>query len=274
MNPNACESRLLFGTGLSSSKDFKGLYAVALMAMERGIVCFDTAPSYRMEQTLGAVLSEGAKAIGLRREDFLIQTKIDPLQMLDGNIAEQTERAMEKLRVSYLDALLIHWPVVEETEACWRVFERLKERGLVCRIGICNVRTRHIRRYWERGVRPDIIQIERNPLRVCAEETELCRRLGIELQAYSPLCKMDERIADSPLLAEIAKRYGKSVGQVVLRWHLDTGFSPVFTSKKPERVREYSDIFDFRLTPQEIERVCSLNVNYKMYLESCICPGF
>ena len=60
----------------------------------------------------------------------------------------------------------------------------------------------------------------------------------------------------------------------MLRWHLDTGAVPVFTTKKPERIREYTDIFDFKLSQQEADAVSSLNENYKMYLESCICPGF
>ena len=85
---------------------------------------------------------------------------------------------------------------------------------------------------------------------------------------------MDARIKNSKVLKDIAEKYGKNVGQIVLRWHLDTGVIPIFTTKKIGRIKEYTELYDFRLTDPEIEEISELNENYKMYLESCICPGF
>jgi diketogulonate reductase-like aldo/keto reductase len=123
-------------------------------------------------------------------------------------------------------------------------------------------------------MKPDIIQIERNPLRTCLEETDFCKNIGFELQAYSPLCKMDSRISNSDIIKNLANKYGKSIGQVVLRWHIDTGCIPIFTTTKDARVKEYTDIMDFHLLPDDILQINSLNEDYKMYLEACACPGF
>lgn len=266
--------KLYFGTGLSSSKDYEGLYQTIRTAAEQGIYCFDTAPSYRTEEVLGNVLARLQQEQVIRREDITIQTKIDPWQMQTGNIRQHVQNALRKLGRSRLDALLIHWPVPEYLDDTWEVFCALYQEGIVKKIGICNLRTRHIRYMLKKRIPPQILQIERNPLRVCAGELALCREYGVEVQAYSPLCKMDRRIADSPALADIALRRQKSVGQIVLRWHLDTGAVPVFTSTKPERVREYADVFGFCLAKEEIEMISALNEDYKMYLESCVCPGF
>jgi diketogulonate reductase-like aldo/keto reductase len=151
---------------------------------------------------------------------------------------------------------------------------RLKKSGMVKQIGICNVRMRQLEKMKKWEVVPDIIQIERNPLRVCASETKFCREQGFLLQAYSPLCKMDTRIRDSEILKKIAEKYAKNIGQIVMRWHIDSGYIPIFTSTKPMRVKEYLDIFDFQLSSEEILEINSLNEDYKMYLEACACPGF
>ena len=92
--------------------------------------------------------------------------------------------------------------------------------------------------------------------------------------SYSPLCQMDERLRTNKKLKQISEKYGKNIGQVILRWHIDTGCIPVFMSRKPDRVKENLDIFDFSLTKEEIKIISSLNENYKLFLESWGCLGF
>ncbi len=268
-------NRLIFGTGVSSSKDYDSLKQVIRAAMESGIFAFDTAPSYGTEEVLGRILKELSDEMGIDRERLFIQTKIDAWQMQesDGKVYKHIESAMKKLGVDYIDSLLIHWPVPEYFDRTWECFVKLKNDGIAQKTGICNIRLRHLKKYAERGDLPDIIQIERNPLRTCEKEIEFCHGHGIKVQAYSPLCKMDERLRDSEILKEVSQRNGKSIGQTVLRWHIDTGVTPVFTSKKPERVKEYTGIFGFKLSEEDIALISSLNIDYKMYLESIACPG-
>ena len=268
-------NRLIFGTGVSSSKDYDGLKTVIRSAMDHGIFSFDTAPSYKTEAVLGRILGELSDEMEIGREKFFIQTKIDAWQMQesDGNIVKYVAYAMKQLGVDYIDSLLIHWPVPEYFYRTWENFVKLRNDGLVRKIGVCNVRLRHLKQFVEFDYVPNIIQIERNPLRTCENEIDFCHEHGIEIQAYSPLCKMDERLRDSEVLKAISQKYDKSLGQTVLRWHIDTGVTPVFTSTKPKRVGEYAEIFDFKLSDEDICKISSLNIDYKMYLESILCPG-
>lgn len=267
---------LYIGTGLSSSKEYSSLLKIIGNGLDAGIRSFDTAPSYNTETLLGAVLQECTALRGLTREELYIQTKIDPWQMQESNgqIEKYVFESLHKMKLTYFDAIFVHWPIPEYLENTLECLQKLKAKGLICEIGVCNVRTRHLEKMIEWGLAPNLIQIERHPLRTCAEEIEFCTSRNIGVQAYSPLCKMNSRIQNSQILAEIADIHKKSIGQIILRWHIDSGTVPIFTSTKADRIREYSDIFDFALSEKEIASISSLNINYKMYLESWLCPGF
>lgn len=262
--------KLIFGTGASAAKDYDGLKRVVSCAIENGIRTFDTAPSYGAEKILARILLES----GLKRDDFAIQTKIDAWQMMDGNIEKFVDSAMQKMNVQYIDNLLIHWPLPDYLEDTWNKFQKIKASGKVLKIGICNTRSRHLKSYDAVGISPDIVQVERNPLRTCEREIAFCKQKGIEVQAYSPLCKMDKRLSESSIIQSLAKKYDKSIGQIILRWHIDTEIIPIFTSTKEQRIREYADLFNFTLHIDDIAAISALNINYKFYLESCFCPGF
>lgn len=265
---------LIFGSGVSSCKSLDGLLGVCREALANGIVWFDSAPSYGTEEKLSQAVAMSARDLGMGRESYLMQTKIDPIQMYEGNVEEYFKQKLQGMKLDYIDALLIHWPVFNYFMKTWEAMARLKENGLARRIGISNVRLPHLKKLKELGIVPDILQIERHPLNTFAREVEFCKQHKILLQDYSPLCKMHPRLRENPKLEEMARRYHCDLGQIILRWHIDTGAIPVFTSTKPERVALYSRIEDFSLTREEIEAISSLNCNHKLYLESLVCPGF
>lgn len=265
-------SDLILGTGVSFGKESETARAIIASALVNGIYKFDTAPSYKTESILGDILYDERIKRSLNRDDLYIQTKIDAWQMQDGNIRRFIEQALEKLRVEYLDALLIHWPIPEYIADTWEKMICARKDGLVKKIGICNVRLRQLKQCI--SLSPNIIQIERHPLNTFSDEVLFCNNNKLEIQAYSPLCKMDDRIKNNEIIKRIARKYGKDEGQIVLRWHLDTGVIPIFTTTKTTRVESYASITDFVLTNEEIEDINRLNVNYKMYLESISCPGF
>lgn len=268
--------KILFGSGVSSHKEYGAFLDVVKTAVENGCRGFDTAPSYRTEGVLGKAVRACAEEFCMKREDFFIQSKIDAWQMQesDGDIAAFAERALRDMGLKRFDAFLIHWPIEPFMEKTWRSMCALRERGLAGAIGICNVRVRHLEKFRALGIVPEMVQIERHPLMTFPREVEYCKANGIGIQAYSPLCKMHPHLRDSEVLREISERRGKSIGQIILRWHIDTGVAPVFTSRKPARIREYLNIFDFSLSEAEIGAISSLNENYKLCLESVGCPGF
>ena len=267
---------IMFGTGLSAAKDYRQMKEVVKTALENGITSFDTAPSYKTEKLLAKVLGECSSELNLTREDVFIQTKIDAWQCQEGKkaIKEYVIKTLESMQLDFFDSLLIHWPVPEYLEDAWEALVEIKKEKMAKHIGVCNVRKRHLTTFLDYDIKPEIIQIERNPLFTCLDEVDFCIKNGMAIQAYSPLCKMDARIQKSEKLESLSKKYNKSIGQIVLRWHLETGVTPIFTSKNVERIKEYSQLYDFSLTAEEILSVNQLNVNHKLYLESWACPGF
>lgn len=266
--------QLLLGTFRNTN--YEDLLKVVRASVEIGFTGFDTAPSYKSETALGHAIAEVSKIYGLNRQEFFISDKIDAWQMQegDGDIRPFVEDAINKMRIDYLDLLLIHWPVPEYMDNTWKCFEKLYTSGIVKNIGIYNLRLRHLKKYIKYDIPPQYLQIERHPLRTCEEEIAFCVEHGIKVMSYSPICQMDDRLKNNKVLEEMADKYGKNIGQVILRWQLDTGCIPVFMSKKPERVKSNFNIFDFKLTPEDIEYISSLNQNYKIFLESWGCLGF
>lgn len=265
---------LILGSGVSSFKDRAGLMNICEAAIEYDILCFDTAPSYRTEEVLSGCILEILRRKGQKRESVSIQTKIDPIQMYEGNVEEYFKSKLAKMGLDYVDALLIHWPVHNYFMKTWEAISRLRDGGLTKKIGICNLRINHLKELQGMSIVPEILQIERHPLNVFQEERDFCLQNHIELQDYSPLCKMHPILRDSVELKSLSEKYGKDIGSIILRWHIDTMAVPIFTSKKVQRIATYSMVDAFQLSADDIDIVNSLNVNHKLYLESLVCPGF
>ena len=268
--------KMILGTGLSSSKDYIELKNIVQSCICNGICAFDTAPSYGTESLLGKVISDLEHEEIMIRSECWIQTKIDPWQMQEKNgvVDEYLNRSSKKIGTSYFDAVLIHWPIPEYLENTLSSLENAKRNGLIRNIGVCNVRKRHIEELLAHNQKVDIVQIERHPLRTCDEDIEYFKSKNIAIQAYSPLCKMNPKVRDNILLRSLADKYKRNIGQIIMRWHINTGVIPVFTTKKTSRIQEYSSLLDFNLTPEDISLINSINENYKMYLESWVCPGY
>lgn len=265
-----------FIIGTFQNKNYNELYQVISASVEAGFTGFDTAPSYGTEVQLGKAINEVAVKKGLKRNDFYISNKVDGWQMREknGNIETYVDDAINKMNIEYLDLLLIHWPIPEYLSQTWEAMQKLKTNGIVKEIGICNVRVRHLKEWAKKEINPKIIQIERHPLHICEAEMIYCKEHNIKVLSYSPLCRMHSDIKNSETLKLISQKYGKNIGQIVLRWQIDTGCYPVFMSKKPTRITENADIMNFSLETFEIEQINQLNKDYKIFLESWGCPGF
>lgn len=265
---------IIFGTFQYQSLD--ELEPIIKCAYENGIIGFDTSPSYHTEKFLGISISRLIADKGIKRQNLFIQDKVDGWQMEEtkGKVSRYVETSLKKLCLDYIDVLFVHWPFPDYLKETWLTFAELKRQGKVRYIGLSNVRERHTRNLIEgTGVCPDIVQIERHPLRICCQDICYFHSKNIQVEAYSPVCRMDNRLINSEVLKTIAVKYGKSIGQIILRWHIDTGVIPVFMTKKTSRIKENMEIFGFHLIPKEIEAINSLDINYKIFVESVCCPG-
>ena len=262
--------------GTFQNNNYQDLLKVVDAAFQNGCTAFDTAPSYGTEVDLGKALKACMEEHQVNRKEVFVSDKVDAWQMIKGrgDVSAYIQGALEKMNLEYFDIVWIHWPIAELVEPTWRSLQELQSKGIVKNIGISNVRVRHLENMAQYDILPKYIQIERHPLRVCQDEMDYCKRLSIEVFSYSPICRMHKDLKESALLKQIAEKYHKNIGQVILRWHIDTHATPVFMSKNPKRVSENLDVFDFKLTEKEVEAISCLNQNYKIFLESWGCPGF
>lgn len=252
------------------------LGAIVEKAFQEQIYGFDTAPSYGTEKMLGRYINTNLSKYKVDRSKIWVSDKIDSWQMhkAKGDIIKYVEKTLCLMNFEYFDLLYIHWPQPEYLIRTWENFIKLKERGLAKYIGLCNVHKRHIDAVsLQTGVIPDYIQIERHPLNTCTAEILYYKQLGVKIQAYSAIGRMDSKLAENSDLVELSRKYNKSVPQIILRWHIDTNVIPIFMSNKPERIKENNSIYDFSLKDYEINRINSLNIDYKLFVESLSNPG-
>ena len=178
---------LIFGSGVSACKDFSGLKSVCKVALENGITWFDTAPSYKTEELISRAVHECSVELGLKRDDYFIQTKIDPIQMYNGNIEEYFYGKLKAMNLDYVDSLLIHWPVRKYLLSAWESICKLKEKQIVRKVGICNLRIRQLNELNNIGIMPEIVQVERHPLNTFQSEMAFCKSFRLCTRATSSL---------------------------------------------------------------------------------------
>lgn len=243
-------------------------------AIQQGVNAFDTSPSYGSEAILGSAI----KAQGIKREEILLTDKVDGWQMYesDGEVERYLDVSLKALQIDYVDLLLIHWPFERYITKTWNCMERMYRKGKVRAIGLCNMNVRTYQDFREKGIeiKPHVIQNEISPFRTDIDSTLFFQNEGIAVEAYSPLCRMIPDIKFDMVLNSLAKKYGKSIAQIILRWDIERGIIPVFTSSKPQRISENTNIWDFEMEKEDVDRISALNRDYKIFPESFGCPGY
>lgn len=256
--------------------DYPLMKEVVTSGLQLGLRAFDTARDYFNEPVVGEVIQDCLKETGTNREDIFITTKIGNSQQEMGNIEEQIDISLRNLKTDYIDLWLMHWPYPEYYIDTWRKMEKVYQTGKVKAIGVANYHIRHFENLLSAGIDiiPHCVQFECHPMRTADELIAYCLSKGIAVQAYSPICRMIPKIRESDVLKEISFRTGKTIAQVILRWHYQRGTVPVFKSVKPSRIKENFDIWDFELSSADMNKINMLDEDYKYHLESSSCPGF
>lgn len=226
-------------------------------ALRAGYRSVDTAMIYGNEPGVAAALHDS----GIPREDLFVTTKV----WNDDHGYEATLRAFDTsvglLGLDYLDLYLIHWPApsADRYVESWRALEKLLADGRVRAIGVSNFQPAHLRRLTEEtGTVPAVNQVELHPYLQQSELRELHESLGIVTEAWSPLAKGGDLLAD-PVVAELAGRHGRTPAQVVIRWHLQLGNVTIPKSVTPSRMRENLEVFDFALAEQDMAALSTLD---------------
>ncbi|MDQ0414687.1 aldo/keto reductase [Mesobacillus stamsii] len=223
-------------------------------ALELGYRLIDTASFYQNEEGVGMAIRNS----GIPREELFITSKVWNSDQGYDNAWRAFDESLEKLGLEYLDLYLIHWPVKGKYIETWRALEKRYQEGRVKAIGVSNFKIHHLQDLLSQSKeRPVINQVELHPLLAQTELREYCRQNDIAVEAWSPLSR--GRFLNEPILGNIADRHGKTPAQVILRWHLQHDIIPIPKSVTPSRLKENADVFNFRLSEQEIAEIDGLN---------------
>ena len=232
--------------------------AVTLMreAIEVGYRRIDTAALYGNEAEVG----QGIRESGIDREEIFVTTKIwNDRQGYDESLLAIDE-SLGRLDLGYIDMLLIHWPSPAQDLylETWKAFEKVLASGLVRNIGVSNFQPAHLERLMANSeVKPTINQVELHPFFQQLDVRAADAANQVLTEAWSPLARAGKN--DNQILQSIASETGKTASQVIIRWHLQLGNLVIPKTTHRERLEENFNVFDFRLSDEQMIRIASLD---------------
>lgn len=246
----------LIGLGTYPMKGQECADAVAA-AIGSGYRLIDTAAQYGNEDGVG----QGVRDSGADRETLVIGTKLRGSDHGTDSVRRGLETSLSNLGLDYVDVYLIHWPNPSQGKYVdsYATMLELQAEGLVRSVGTSNfVQEQLTALYDATGVWPAVNQIQLSPMLARTQLREFMGERGIVTEAWGPL-GLREKLPDEPLVKQVAEEVGRSVGQVLLRWHVQQGIVAIPKSGNPQRQRENADVFDFELSQDQMDRLAGLD---------------
>jgi 2,5-diketo-D-gluconate reductase A len=231
-----------------------------IQAIEAGYRRIDTAALYDNELEIGS----GLRKSGIPREEVFVTTKIWNDRQGYANALEAIDESLDRLKLDYIDMLLIHWPKPAQNlyVDTWRAFEEVLAGGRVKGIGVSNFMPAHLDNLLANSnVVPALNQVELNPGFQQPEIRAYNAAHGIATEAWSPIGR--NKFADNPVMLGISGAHGKSVTQVIIRWHIQLGNLVIPKTSNPDRLVENIDVFDFELSPAEMAAIATLDTGVR-----------
>jgi diketogulonate reductase-like aldo/keto reductase len=251
------------GLGVFRVEDSPNLVDSVKTAIKNGYRSIDGAAIYGNEVSMGKGIAEGMKAAGISRENLFITSKVWNADLGYESTIKAYETSLKKLGLDYLDLYLIHWPVEGKYKDAWRALEYLYKQGRVKAIGVSNFQVHHLENLMKDAeIKPMINQVEFHPRLTQEKVRAFCKENDIQVEAWSPL--MVGKLLDNEILKEIAHNHNKSIAQIILRWDIQNGVITIPKSTNVGRIIENSQIFDFELTNEEVEKINSLNQDLRV----------
>ncbi len=227
-------------------------------ALEVGYRHIDTAEMYQNERGVG----QGIRDAGVERGDVFITSKLSNGLHKPDDARRAFDGTLDALGFDYVDLFLIHWPLPTlydgDFVSTWQTLEEFKRDGRARSIGVSNFQVAHLERLAkETDTVPSVNQIEVHPYFTNDEVRAYGQQHGIATEAWSPIAQ--GKVLDDQVVAGIASATGKSPAQVVLRWHIERGDIVFPKSVTPQRIKENFEIFDFELSPDDVDALSELD---------------
>jgi 2,5-diketo-D-gluconate reductase A len=247
----------IVGYGVFQIADANECQRSVVDAIDTGYRLIDTAASYMNEEAVG----KGLRSSGIARDQLFVTSKLWVQETGFEKTQQAIEKSLRRLQLDYLDLYLIHQPF-GDVHGSWRAMEDAYRAGKLKAIGVSNFqpdRLMDIKVFNE--IAPAVNQVEVNPFQQQLEAVPFMSGIGVQAEAWAPFAEGRNGLFQNEALVTIGRRYGKSVGQVVLRWLVQRGVVALAKSVRKERMAENFAIFDFELDAADMARIASLDTN-------------
>lgn len=253
----------IIGFGVFQVPDKKECQESVYQAIKAGYRLIDTAASYTNEDAVGNAVRQVIDEGICKREDLFITSKLWVQDMKDYDTAKKgIESSLKKIGLEYLDLYLLHQAMGDYFSA-WRAMEDAYKEGKLKAIGISNFYPNILTNFCETiEIKPMVNQVELHPYYTQEQALETMKDYNVVPEAWAPLGGGRYNPFEDEMLIAIAKKYNKSVGQVLLRWNVQRGVVVIPKSTHLERIIENIDIFDFELNDEEMKQISSLDMGY------------
>lgn len=230
-------------------------YNAVRTALSLGYRHIDTAAAYFNEADVGRAIRDS----GIPREEIFVTSKLW-LQDYGYEPAKKgIETSLKNLGLGYIDLYLIHQPY-GDVPGAWKAMEEAKKEGKIRSIGVSNMTLKILNSFVRQfDTMPSVNQVECNPLYQQKEIRKLMAEHDVRLEAWYPLGHGDKALLENPVITALAEKYGKNPGQIILRFENQEGFIVLPKSTHEKRIKGNIDIFDFKLTDEEMKSMEALD---------------
>jgi 2,5-diketo-D-gluconate reductase A len=251
----------LIGFGTYQIEDLETCEESVLTALEEGYRLIDTAAAYGNEEAVGKAI----KNSDVPREEIFVTTKLWVTDTGYEETKQAFERSLERLQVDYIDLYLLHQPF-GDVHGSWRALEELYEEGKVRAIGVSNFYPDQLMDLIvHNDIKPAVNQVETHPFYQREEQADFLEEQNIQHESWAPFAEGQNNIFEHDVLTDIGEQYGKTPAQVVLRWLIQREIVVIPKSVHEDRIKENFDVFDFKLTEGDMEKISELNQEESLF---------
>lgn len=253
----------VLGLGVFQMTEEKECEEIVLEALKQGYRLIDTAASYGNEEAVGRAI----KRSQLPREDLFITTKLWLSDATYEGTKDAFARSSDKLELDYLDLYMIHQPF-HDIHGAWRAMEELYHEGKIRALGVANFTPdRLVDLMAFNEIMPAVNQIEHHLFHQRNEDINFLQKKGIYMQGWAPFAEGKHHLFQNETLQLIGDRYGKSIAQIILRWHIQRGIGAIPKTVNVSRLKENIDVFDFELSSEEMALLSKMDTQTSSFFD-------
>ena len=250
------------GFGVYQMRDLEECEEAVMHALKVGYRLIDTAAVYGNEEAVGKAI----KRSGVTREDIFLTTKLWVQDVSYDGAKAAFEASLKRLDVDYIDLYLIHQPY-GDVNGAWRAMQKLYEEGNIKAIGVSNFASDRLVDFaLTNKLIPMVNQVEFHPFNQQESARKVMEKYGIQIEGWAPFAEGQHDLFHNETLQAIADKHGKSIAQVVLRWHMQLGIVAIPKSVHAERIEENFNIFDFELDADDIATIDGFDENKVLFV--------